>query len=181
MLPQKRPREKVSTECGLKGTAMKAPQYTAAPPYDFTSDAWLQLQRWEIAGQSRLRERGKLRTHCKSHCKLNWSPWDLAGKSSFVILLRVTMAREPWHDFYLRKKGQCFIQVLLELEHLNDTGSLLFQVANCHLCWLKETKDLWQISSAVFGRHVSLTLDIIVLKAAVVNKGYELSLLLFSI
>ena len=65
-----------------------------------------------------------------------------SGKPPFVIPLRATMAREPWHVFYLRNKRQCFIQVLLELEHLNDTGSLPFQVVTSELWWLKETKDL---------------------------------------
>lgn len=46
----------------------------------------------------------KVKTYSKSHCILNWS-WDLVGKPPFVILLRATVARESWHDFYLRKKG----------------------------------------------------------------------------
>lgn len=116
MLTQKRPWEKASIESALKGTVMKMLQYTTSPPYYFTSDAWLQLRRWEKAHQSRLREKGKVRTHSKRHWKLNCSSWDLAGKLSFVILLRATMAREPQNGFYLSKKGQCFIQVLLGLE-----------------------------------------------------------------
>ena len=127
----------------------------------FTSDAWLQLQRWERAGQSWLRENGKVRTHSKRHCKLNWRPWDLAGKSLFVILLRATMARESWHDFYLRKKGQCFIQVLLQLEHLNDTRGLQCQAVSCELQWLKENqgplteqfRSLWKTHFPDTGHH----------------------------
>lgn len=182
MLPQKRrPWEKASTESTSKGVEMKISNTTGQCCtiilLYFTSDAWLEVQRGERVGWSWLKEKGKVRTHCKRHCKLNWYPRYFAGKPLFVILLRTTTAREPWHDFYLRKKGQCFIQALME--HLNDMGSLPFQVVSCELWQLKETKDLWQISSAVFGRRISLTLGTIVLKAAVASKGHDLSLLLF--
>lgn len=49
-------------------------------------------------------EQRKAKTHSKRHCKFYWSPWDPAQKPLFASLLKATRAREPWHDFHLRKK-----------------------------------------------------------------------------
>lgn len=140
MLPQKRrPQEKEPTESGSKGVVMKISNTTGhcctIILLYFTSDHHIIIfYKWRpTRGTKRRKGRlvmakgeGESEDTLQKALQIELVSLILCWKPLFVILHWTTAAREPWYDFYLRKKGQCFIQVLLEPDHLNDMGSLPF-------------------------------------------------------